>query len=181
MINNQEDNNNADMGLMGGSYANPMYNFAGSIVEMTDNEDLFYRLESNLRGKAINPEGQERISGSPLMNEKGVKDIVMVMRSFGDRASVMSFFDANEIKVLMEMLNDTLSKMLMLNRKNYGFNNPSGRDLVVFMCNACGFSIIKRGFEGGERRFWKGSQLEYSVKSNNEKRGLFSGLFKRPG
>jgi hypothetical protein len=174
-MNEYEDN--GAMGMGGGSYSNPMYNFAGSIIEMTDSEDLFGRLENNLRGRVTTSGGQMVTSGSPLMNDKGVKDIVMIMRSFGDRASVMSFFDGSEIKVLMEMLNDILARTLMLNYYNYGFDNPSGRDLVVFMCNACGFAVIKRGFEGGERKFWKGSQLEYSVKSNAEKKGVFSGLF----
>jgi hypothetical protein len=135
------------------------------------------RLETNLRGLVLDSSGNKTLSGEPLMNNKGIKDVMMVMRSFGDRASVMSFYNTNEIKMLMEMLNDTLSKLLMLNFHNYGFVNPAGRDLVVFMCNASGFAIIKRGYEGGERRFWKGSQLEYSVKTNQERRGMFSGLF----
>lgn len=164
-----------------GTYSNPLQDYAGSILEMTDNEDLFYRLECNLRGETTHKRGGRNPSGQPLMNDKGVKDVVMVMRSFGDRASVMSFFSKNEIKILMEMLNDILARTLMLNGINYGFTNPAGRDLVVFMCNACGFAIINRGLEGGERKFWKGSQLEYSVKSNSEKKGLFSGLFKKQG
>lgn len=162
------------------SYSNPMYNFAGTILEMTDNEDLFFRLESNLRGQIVGHKGGINTVGEPLMNEKGIKDVIMLMRSFGDRSSVMSFYSEADIKMLMEMLNDALARLLLLNRINYGFNNPSGRDLVVFMANACGYAIIKRGYEGGERRFWKGSQLEYNVKTGGEpKKGLFSGMFKR--
>ncbi len=176
----EENEQNNGMFNGTGTYSNPMYNFAGTILEMTDNEDLFFRLECNLRGTIANPKGGIDRAGDPLMNEKGIKDVVMLMRSFGDRSSVMSFYEEAEIKMLMEMLNDTLARLLMLNKINYGFTNPSGRDLVVFMCNACGFAIIKRGFEGGERRFWKGSQVEYNVKTGGEpKKGLFSGMFKR--
>jgi hypothetical protein len=164
-----------------GSYSNPMYNYAGSIIEITDTEALFLRLESSLRGVVINGRGEKVTQGEPLLNDDGVKDIVMIMRSIGDRASVMSHFDTNEIKALMEYLNDTLAKVLMMNKVNYDITNPSARDLIVFMCNGTAFAIIKRGFEGGERRFWKGSQIDYNVKSTDggRKGGWLSGIFKR--
>ena len=167
-------------GLGSGSYSNPMYNYAGSIIEITDTEALFYRLENSLRGIVINSKGEHVIQGEPLLNDDGVKDIIMIMRSIGDRASVMSHFDTNEVRNIMEYLNDTLSRVLMMNKVNYSITNPSARDLVVFICNGTAFAIIKRGFEGGERRFWKGSQIDYNVKSDSGKKGgWLGGLFKR--
>ena len=165
-----------------GVYSNP-YTSTGSIVEMTNTEDLLFRLESNLRGEFVNSSGVPVKVGGSLMNSEGIKDVMMIMRSFSDRASVMTHFTNKDIMMLMEFLNDVIIKALMVNRVNYGFNNPSGRDLVLSACNFCGFSIIKRGLEGGERRFWKGSVIDYNVRSSTDakKGGVFSGLFgKKP-
>lgn len=177
-----QDQGGLDLSSIGnGSYSNPMYNFAGSIVEMTDTEELLYRLECNLKGMIINNKGEEIKVGKALLNDEGIKDIIGIVRSAGSQSSVMTEFEGNEIKVIMEYLNDTLAKTLMVNRINYGIYNPSARDVIVFMANACTFAIIKRGFEGGERRFWKGSQQELTIKGNepNKKSGIFGSLFKR--
>ena len=182
MDNQQEQGGGVMDGLGGGSYGSPMYNFAGSIIEMTSSEELLFRLECNLSGVNVLSDGKTAKMGEALMNNKGVKDIMMVVKSVCDKAGVMSHYDTNEVKALMEYLNDCLARVLMLNKVNYGFTNPSGRDLVVFMCNNTSFAVIKRGFEGGERRFWKGSQIDYNIKGGNvggEKRGIFGGIFKR--
>ena len=161
-----------------GFYGNP-YSNTGSIVEMTDTEDLLFRLQVNLSGKVVERGGEVRDVGNPLMNSEGIKDIMMVMRGFSDRASVMSNYDKNDIRVLMEMLSDVLSKNLLVNRVNYGFVNSSGRDLVFSTCIFYGYAIIKRGFEGGERRFWKGSQIDYRINSPDKKGGFLGGIFKK--
>jgi hypothetical protein len=162
---------------VGSTYNNPLGNY-GSIVEMTDTEELLYRLELNLGGKDI-LNGVVVDSGVALMNGKGIKDVMMIVKSACNRVEIMSHFEKKEIMLLMEFLNDSLCKCLMLNRINYGFSNPSGRDLVVVMANFCIYAVISRGKEGGERRFWKGSQQDINIKGKQEKGGLFSGLFKR--
>ena len=173
---NTDEGGSGVLPIGGGFYPNPM-NMYGSIGEITDTQELMYKLELNLGGKdLVNNVVVDR--GDPLMNSKGIKDIMMVMRSFCDRVEIMSHFEKSSIKMLMEYLNDTLCRNLMLNRINYGFDNPGGRDLVVSICNFSGFAIINRGKEGGERRFWKGSINEQMIKTD-DKRGFLGGLFKK--
>lgn len=177
-----EPQGGSPLGYGGGSYSNPMYNFAGSITELTDTEALLLRLESGLRGELVRDDGSKLVVGERLLNENGIGKIISVVRSAGSQSSVMSDFERGEVMVIMEYLNDTLAKDLLVNRVNYGIVSPSTRDSVVFMANACTFAILKRGFEGGERRFWKGSQQEVTFKGDSSKRsggGLFSGLFKK--
>jgi hypothetical protein len=177
-----EGSGGLDLGSVAqGSYSNPLYNFAGSIVELTDTEELLLRFEMNLRGEMINNRGEPVKVGESLLNERGVNKIIGIVRSIGSQSSVLSDFERDEVKVLMEYLNDTLAKDLMVNRVNYDIVSPSARDDIVFMSNACAFAILKRGFEGGERRFWKGSQQELTIKgdSQQKKSGGILGLFKK--
>lgn len=182
----EQDDGGAGYGPFGaGSYSNPMLNYPGSMLEMTDNAGQLRKIEQNLRGVVLDDNNQIIVKGEPLVNEKGVQDIMMIMSSVSDRAHAMSHFESDEVKNIMEYLNDTLSTMLMVNGSRnpsacYGIKNPTARPQIVFVCNNVAHAMIKRGFESGERRFWKGSQIEYNVKSDQKRGGgWLSGLFKK--
>lgn len=69
----------------------------------------------------------------------------------------------------------------VLFKKKSSVPSTSGGDMVVFMSVNTAFSVFQRGFEGGERRFWKGSIIDanYNMKGGGEKKGVFGGLFKK--
>jgi hypothetical protein len=64
----------------------------------------------------------------------------------------------------------------MVNSNNYGIENVSARDKIVFMSSSFAFVCMKRAFEEGEKHFWKGSQQEITMTNQNgqQKRSLAS-------
>ena len=160
------------------AYANPMNNFQGSILYLTNPDQMIKKMELSFRGVHETKKGVYEQVGDPLMNEKGISSITGEVQAIVNQASVMSEFERKDIPMLMDFLSDTVCKDLMLNRVLYGITNPAARDKIFFEATTTCFVILKRGFEGGERRFWKGTQLDTTTTINQpQKKGLFSGLF----
>ena len=69
----------------------------------------------------------------------------------------------------------TLAKDLMVNRYEYEIDSPSARDRIFFTALTTAFITMKRAFEEGDRRFWKGSvqEVKTTVDSPQRKKGLF--------
>lgn len=160
------------------SYANPMFNYAGSILYLTNPDEVIRKMELAFRGQREVRKGIVQSIGEPLMNEKGINSVVGMVQSIVNQAAVMSDFEKSDLPVLMEFLTDTVCKDLMLNRRLYEITNPAARDKILFEACTNSFVILRRSFEGGERRFWKGSQQEITTNiQGGQKKGLFSGLF----
>jgi len=66
--------------------------------------------------------------------------------------------------MLVDFLGDTLAKDLMMNRKRYDIKTPAARDKIYFTALAESFICMKRAYEEGEKRFWKGSQQEITTR-----------------
>lgn len=76
------------------------------IVGVTlDNSSLLISIESNLRGQKLVEEKDERTGrtktkwvpvGEPKMNELGIQSIIMEVRSFLDKNTIMSYFPSEE-------------------------------------------------------------------------------------
>lgn len=159
-------------------YASPMNNYGGSILFLTNPENELHRFELTLRNCRFDEKENKIIPyGEPLLNDEGIKSVIGQTQSVVNQDTVMSNFD-EEIPRLMEMFSDSLIKDLMMNRVRYEIKTPASRDKIVSMATIYGYSCLRRGFQQGERKFWKGSQQEittYSSTSEPKNKGL-SGL-----
>jgi hypothetical protein len=137
-----------------------MYNYGSGMVLLTNPNDLIRDLELTYRNASYDKENKIVYAGNPLMNDLGIKSVVGQVQAIVNKITVMSFLNDEEIKGLMEFLADTLAKDLMLNRVQYNIKSVSARDRIFFSALSTTFITMKRAFEEGDRRFWKGSVQE---------------------
>jgi hypothetical protein len=157
-------------------FMSPLNNYAGTIVVMTNPSDELYKLELVLKGLIDDGRGGVRSVGEPLLNEFGVNSVLGLVRSVVNRNTIMSNLDKGEVSVMMDFLGDTISRDLMMNRITYGITSPAARDKIFFNCMSLSFGVLKRGFEEGDKRFWKGSQQDITMRNEGmqPKKGLIS-------
>lgn len=155
-------------------YQSPMYNYGSGIVTLTNPRQLLHDLDLKLRGKR-EIDGKPVDVGDPLMNDEGVNSVLGQVESIVNQVTVMGNLKDEEIKGLMDFLADTLAKDLMMNRVKYQIIFPSARDRIYFAALTTAFITMKRAFEEGDRRFWKGSvqEVRTTVENPSKKKGLF--------
>lgn len=158
-------------------YMSPMHNYAGSIVMLTNPENDLHKLELTFRSLKEGARGELIETGEPLMNELGVSSVMGIIQSIVSQVTIMSNFTKNEIPMLMDFLGDTLARDLMMNRVTYDIKSPAARDKIYFTALSSSFICMKRAYEEGEKRFWKGSQQEIKTTvESNQKKGWLSSI-----
>ena len=159
-------------------YMSPMHNFGSSIVTMTNPDDELYKMELTFRSMYLDNKGGVHQAGDPLMNDLGINAVIGVVQSIVSRVTIMSNLSEDDVPKLIDFLGDTLARDLMVNRVNYGIKSFSARDKIYFSALSTAFVTMKRAFEEGEKRFWKGSQQEIisRVEGGQQKKGFLSGL-----
>jgi hypothetical protein len=148
-------------------YANPMNNFAGSIMFLTSPDNELYKLELTLRNMVQDKDGNPKKAGEPLLNLEGVTGVLGMVQSVVSQIAIMSNVEERMICALIANdggLADDIARDLMVNRIAYEINNESARDRIIGI--ACRFAYLSmcRSKEEGERRFWKGSQQEITTR-----------------
>lgn len=141
-------------------YSSPMHSFGSSIILLTNPESSLYKMELTLRSMSLDVEGVPKGVGDPLMNDLGINSVIGLVQSVVSQVAIMSNFSKDDIPMMLDYLADTLARDLMASRMVYEIKSPTVRDRVFFTVLTSAFVTLKRGFEEGDRRFWKGSQQE---------------------
>lgn len=172
------DDEQQQSGIRSTPYMSPMHMYGSAIITLTDPDNELYKLELTLRSAREDKDGNLQTYGEPLMNDYGISSILGVIQSIVSRDAVLSNFNKAELPNLMLFLNDTLSRDLMINRKDYGIKSVSARDKIYYSAMTMAFITLKRGYEEGDKRFWKGSvqEIHSKVEAPNQRKGLLSSL-----
>jgi len=158
-------------------YQSPMHNFGSSIILLTNPENELYKMELTLRSMVVDGEGNPNAVGTPLMNELGISSVIGIVQSIVNQVTIMSNLSKHEVPMLIDFLGDTLAKDLMMNRVSYEIGTASARDKIYFTSLSSAFICMKRAFEEGDRRFWKGSQQEITTRiEGQQKRNAFTNM-----
>ena len=159
-------------------YQSPMSQYGGSILILTNPENELHKMELTLRNIYEDAEGNQKLVGDPLLNDKGINSVMGLVQTIVNQVTVMSDLKEREIPMLIDFLADTLAKDLMLNRVNYEIKSSSARDKIFFTTLASSFICLKRAAEGSDKRFWKGSQMEITntVKNDNQRGGALQNI-----
>lgn len=136
------------------SYNNQLSN---SIVTLTNPDSSIYKLELSLRGQILDIDGNPKIIGKPLMNEDGINNVLCLTQSVVSQVTILSNLQ-KEIPQLMLFLNDTLTQDLMMNRVKYDIRGVTDRTRIHSIVMNISYMTMRRAFEEGDKRFWKGSQ-----------------------
>lgn len=167
------------MGEISPSYTSPKDIYAGSIVNMTNTDQLLYKLELTLRNVREGKKGELIQLGPPRLNEEGINDVLGLVQSLVSRDTIMSNLDEREIQFLMMYyLIDPLILLLLVKGRFYGLtaNDIATRNYILSACfNAC-YVCLKRGFEEGDKKFWKGSVQEIKTTTEGSGKSGWSSL-----
>jgi hypothetical protein len=144
-------------------YQSPMHNFSGSILFLTNPENELHRFELTLRNCMVDDKGIVHQLGEPLLNEQGIKSVIGQTQSVVNQDTVMSNFE-EEIPQIINLFADSLIKDLMMNRVIYDIKIPASRDKIISMATIYAYSCLRRAYEQGEKKFWKGSQQEITTR-----------------
>jgi hypothetical protein len=148
-------------------YMSPMHQYGTAIITMTNPDSELYKMELTFRSVTKDHKGRLIQMGTPLMNDYGISSVVGMVQSLVNQVTIMSNLSKQEVPMLIDFLGDTLARDLMIKRKEYAIAGSSERDKIYFSALSTTFVTLKRGFEEGDKRFWKGSVQEINTTVNN--------------
>lgn len=151
---------------------------SSSIIVLTNPEDELYQMELTLRSMVPDGKGNPLQVGRPLLNEKGIVSVLGLCRSIVNKNSIFSNFNEKEVNLLIMNLIDTICKDLMINRINYDIADGS-RDTIVNIVLNNVYPCLKRGYQEGDKRFWKGTvqEIHSKTETGGNKGGAISRFF----
>jgi len=173
----QQDNQGQPQ-IRSSPYASPMHNYGGSTILLTNPDNELHKME--LAFRSISNDKNQTSVGEPLMNDLGIKSVVSLVQTIVSQVTVMSNLDKDEIAALRDYLADTIIRDLMMNRIRYEIKSANDRHRISFIAITSAFICMKRAYEEGDKRFWKGSQQEITTRIEGAKQGA-SGFSKLMG
>lgn len=162
---------NSQPQIMTSGYQAPMHQPGGSMIHMTNPENELLKMELTLRSQILDDKGNPKRCGDPLMNDEGISSVMGYVQTVVNQVTIMSNLNRNEISGLMDFLSDTLANDLMLNRERYNIQTASARSKIFFTALTSAFITMKRAYEGDDKRFWKGSQQEITMRNESPDQG----------
>lgn len=163
-----------------GYFTSPRNMYGSAIISLTNPDNEIKKMELTFKNARLG-DNNEIIGGqNPLMNEYGINSIIGIVQSVMNQVTVMSNVTKMEIPAIMEFLSDTLARDLMINRIDYGIKSKASRDKIFFTALTTTYITLKRAYEEGDKRFWKGSVQEYRTTVDNvgkKGKGILSRLW----
>ena len=159
-------------------YTSPMSAYGGSILVLTNPENELHKMELTLRNVYEDEAGKIHVAGEPLMNNRGITSVMGIVQTIVNQTTIMSDLKEKEVPMIIDFLADTLIRDLMQNRVNYEIKSTSARDKIFFTTLISSFICLKRAYEGSDKRFWKGSQMEITnrIENNQQKGGMLQNI-----
>lgn len=159
---------------------------AATLIQHTDPVSILVDLEHQLRGEVYAPDNKKSVEGwfvreTPLLNNKGINKIMLILRGVVNTNCILSNLDAKEVSNIIIDIGEELSFLLAMEYEEYDIRKANLTTIVNLCCRMYYFAL-KRGFNEGERRFLRMSVREnVSVTPNAQepKRGLFGKVFKK--
>ena len=154
---------------------NPIAEYNDGVLKLVDQSQELYNIELKLRGKRLDINGQETQISEPLCNNLGVQRIISLLEGSGmNTGNIMTHYEKKHIQNVLTLIGTTLIYMLGRNRINFEIENDSIRDSIFTIVITACHATLHRSWEGGERKFLKGSQHEITTRVEG------SGAIKNP-
>lgn len=172
----EEEQVNEQVPIRSSPYMAPMHQYGSAIITMTNPSNELHRMELTFRSMYEDKDGNIYSTGKPLMNDYGIASVIGMIQSLVNQVTIMSNLTKQEIPMLIDFLGDTLARDLMVKRKDYEISGSAERDKIYFSALSTTFVTLKRGYEEGDKRFWKGSvqEIHSKVESSNKKPGMMA-------
>jgi len=157
-------------------YMSPHDQNSSSILYLTGTVPELEKLSLDFQGLAKDDDDNLIRVGKPLCNQEGASKLVALVGSLANKHGILTHQDDQRISILMRGFSKTVCKSIMKNRCSWGIAEGD-RDIILEMTTDLAFMVIQRGFKGGDRGFWKGTQQEVRTSVETpQKGGMFSRL-----
>lgn len=156
------------------NYMNQSSNELNSLLtELTNPEQDIYEVELSLKGVEINNKGVQVRKSDPLLNDKGVANMIRLMRSMVSRVMYMSNLEEEDVRTLTIALGEQIVFDLVRHKKEYEIKDSDDmttiRTIITYKAFEAGMAALENGF----RRFLKSGIIETTV--NTQGQGLKGG------
>lgn len=172
----EQDAMNQNLGHMMArtNYVNQNPNELNSLLtELTNPEQDIYEVELSLKGVEIDNKGNRIPINTPLLNDKGVANMIRLMRSMVSRVMYMSNLQEEDVRILTVSLGEQIVCDLVRHKKEYEIKDfedmTTIRVIVTYKAFESGMAALENGF----RRFLKSGIIETTV--NTQGQGLKGG------
>lgn len=157
-----------------GAYVPPQDRYGSAITTLTDPSNDLFKFELFLRSAKQDYDGNIVQIGESLLNERGINSVMATIESVVHQMGSMTNYDEKDLDFYFDTLKGDLIHDLMVNRIEYNVNRKH-RFLIVGNAMRFGWGFVKKSFQEGERKFWKGSVTEVKhTQEMNKPSGGFS-------
>ena len=159
-------------------YISPHDQNSSSILYLTNTAQELMDLKMRLLGKEPDDKGDYHVVSKPLCKEEGASKIVGLVSGLANKHGILTHQEEDRISRLMLSFSKTIRYSLMLRRVEWNIDYGD-RDMILEMAADLAYVALQRGFKGGDRRFWKGTQQEVrqTVHHENAKKGLLGKMW----
>jgi hypothetical protein len=146
------------------AYQNSSSNEINSLLsELTDPEKEIYEVEMSLKGLKINAEGKEERTTDALLNDKGVANMIRLMRAMLNRVTYVSNLDEEDIRALVIQLSYQIQDDLIMHKKEYNVKDTTDMTTIRTIISYKAFEAGMTAMENGFRRFLKQGIVETTI------------------
>lgn len=130
---------------------------------------------NRMRGRVFDEKQEEWVQvREPLVNEKGIHKIMVLMEGMTTKATPMTDLRSDEVVNVVRTLHCDLAWHLIMKMEEYEIDKPDLRIIIPLVTNMIFFSV-KRSEEGGERKYRKGiMRVSESTKPAKEEKSIWS-------
>lgn len=149
----QKQNIEAQQGLNSGMLMNNQQQTQAALVQQINPEETVQEIRLMLEGKEELPSGDIKQVTEPLLNEEGINQMMLIVKSMVNINTIMSALDEKKIHLLMIELTDNVIDTLTLNWKQFGIKSKGDLDIIEAIIKNMTYPTLMRSKEGGERKF----------------------------
>ena len=146
-------------------------------------DDVLEFIEHELRGEILDNSGQNpkwTAAGQPILNERGVRTVVGILRHHVNKILFLSNLDDQQIYDIMYNLSNNLTQILFNNGDDFDINWARGHQNTI-VDNVCDlvFVSLRQALDQGGRKFFSSSTKvlhridESPAHEKSKKFGLF--------
>jgi hypothetical protein len=143
------------------------------LSELTNPEQEIYEVEKSLKGIDIDENGKEIRKTEPLLNNKGVANMIRLMRSMLNRVMFMSNLEEIDVRNLVMELSYQIQDDLIMHKKDYDIKDVTDMTTIRTIISYKAFEAGMTALDNGFRRFLKQGIIETTI--NTQGQGLKTG------
>lgn len=130
------------------------------LVEQTNPDKVMAEIYLKLKGQVRTVDGRTLTLGIPLMNDKGIDRLIILMSTIINQNTILSYLEEDEIGKIIIGIGEDIIDDLTLNWKDYGIKDKMMLDYIVDILIYPSYFALKRALQKNEKNWLKGITVE---------------------